>query len=32
MNDSTYTCNGRTHSCAGFDFTSIADAVWEGDS
>ena len=27
----TYTCNGRTHSCAGWNWANIADAVWEAE-
>ena len=26
-----YTCNGRTHTCAGWNLAAIADAVWEGE-
>ena len=26
----TYTCNGVTHSCATWNWTALADAVWEG--
>ena len=24
-----YTCNGKTHSCADWNWSAIADAVWE---